>query len=85
MNNYIVRSYRFVIVVTRSVTRRTIKDYSHVLKTHKKHEKYKNKFNSLTMDQLVKVTLAIDNDCNGQVVPHYYIYQIISVVSQVLD
>ncbi len=24
-------------------------------------------------------------DCNEQVVPHYYIYQIISVVSQVLD
>ncbi len=26
-----------------------------------------------------------NNDCNGQVVPHYYIYQIISVLSQVLD
>ncbi len=25
MNNYVVRSYRFVIVVTSSVTRRTIK------------------------------------------------------------
>ncbi len=38
VNNYIVRSYRLVIisVVTSSVTRRTIKaDYSHVLKYKK--------------------------------------------------
>ncbi len=34
VNNYIVRSYRFVIVVPRSVTRRTIKvKISHVIKT----------------------------------------------------
>ncbi len=37
VNNYIVRSYRDVIVVTNTVKRRTSKtEYSHVLK-HKKH------------------------------------------------
>ncbi len=33
VNNYTVRSYRLVIVVTSSITRRTIRDYSHVIKT----------------------------------------------------
>ncbi len=41
MNNYIVRLYGSVIVVTRSVTRRTIKAkiFSHVIKIYKKTSK----------------------------------------------
>ncbi len=36
VNNYIARSYRFVIVITRRVIRKTIKaNISHVLKTYK--------------------------------------------------
>ncbi len=44
--------------------------------THGLHHKHKY--------QLPKVRTE-SSDCNGQVVPHYYFYQIISVVSQVLD
>ncbi len=57
MNNYIVRSYRDVIVVTKIATRRTsIKstEYSHVLK-QKNILNNINKINRLTMGQFSKV------------------------------
>ncbi len=58
MYNYIVWSYRILIVVTKIVTRRT--NYSHVIK-YKTHFKIKsNQINRLTLDQLVYVLLAID-------------------------
>ncbi len=47
VNTYIVRSYRFIIVITRSVTRKTFKAKI-------------NKFTRLTMDQLVYIILAIN-------------------------
>ncbi len=36
------------------------KGYSHVIKTYKKHEKSKNKFNRLMTNQLMNVILTID-------------------------
>ncbi len=53
VNNYVVRSYRDVIVLTNIATRRTSKaqSCSHVLK----FKKSINKFNRLTMGQLSKV------------------------------
>ncbi len=40
---------------------------------------------TINFDVFFKIKHHYFFDCNGQVVPHYYIYQIISVVSQVLD
>ncbi len=54
VNNYILKSYRFVIVVTTKQCNKKnheSKDYIHVIKTYKRHEKSKNKFNRLMMDQ----------------------------------
>ncbi len=63
VNNYIVLSYRFIIVVTSSVLKRNIKAKITVsiIKTHKTDEKSKNKFNWPTMDLLMNVILTIDN------------------------
>ncbi len=64
MNNYIVKSYRIVIVVTNSVTKRTFKENAIVMngcnKNINKHKNSKNKINKLTMDQLVIVIIAND-------------------------
>ncbi len=54
MHNYIVRSYRDVIVITKFATRRAIKvEYIHVFKT-KRILKNMNKNNRLTMGQFSK-------------------------------
>ncbi len=60
-NNFIVRSYRFVILATRSVTRRTIK--AMIIFVYKNIENLKSakiKLNRLTMGQLVHLILTID-------------------------
>ncbi len=63
VNNYIVRSYRVVIVETNIVTGRTNKiEFSYVLKYKRillNNIKY-NKINRLTMGQFSKALLAID-------------------------
>ncbi len=43
-----------------------MKDYGHVIKTHKNMKTFKNKFNRITMYQLMNVLLSIDK---GHTVP----------------
>ncbi len=61
MNNYIVRSYRDVIVVTKIATRRYSKaQYSHVLKVKTKNIiKNINKINRITIGQFSKVLFLL--------------------------
>ncbi len=55
INNYIVRSYRDVIVITKFATRRAIKAQNTVMYYNKKHTKNINKNNRLTMGEFSKV------------------------------